>query len=120
MTSPFGDDSRPKINEFQDRIAKVLGHRPRFSHAVNGYSVIEALTRASERAGTTDGDKVLAELNKFNNEPLTIGPTTFTPELHIQMTRPLAVLEIRNGKGYFADLVELSEAPPLQLVFKKK
>lgn len=118
VASVFGDDPRPAINDFMDRMTKMTGSRPRFSEALNGYSTIEALTLATQRAGTTDGDKVLAELNKFTNEPLTIGPTTFTPDLHIQLNRPLVVLAIKDGKGHFENLVKLTDPPPLQLIFK--
>jgi len=117
--STFGDDPRPAINDFMDRMTKFTGSRPRFAEALNGYSVIQAMSIATQRAGTTDGDKVLAELNKFKDEPLLIGPTTFTPDLHIALTRPLTVLAIRDGKGYFQDLVKLQDPPPLQLIFKQ-
>ncbi len=119
LASPFGDDPRPAVNEFMDRMAKANhGQRPPTSLAISGYSVIETLALAIQRAGSTDSDKVLAELNKFSNEKLMVGPTTYTPELHISLTRPQAILGIKDGKGYFVDLVNLPEAPPLKLVFK--
>jgi branched-chain amino acid transport system substrate-binding protein len=117
--SIFGDDPRPRYNEFFDRAAKANGgERLPISLVICGYSVIEAYMLAIQRAGSIDSDKVLAELNKFNNEDLAVGPTTFTPELHINLTRPQAIMGIRDGKGYFVDLIQLPEAPPLQLIFK--
>jgi len=116
--SPFGDDPRERINEFFDRYAEKYGERVCCSFALSGYSVVEAYGIAVERAGTFDSDAVLAEYNKFENVPLLVGPTTFTPDLHINLERPQAVLGIKDGKGYFVDLIQLPEPPPLQLVFK--
>ena len=119
--SAFGDDPRPAYNEFMDRIAKANGgQRLPTSFAVTGYSVIEAFVLAIKRAGSTDSDKVLAEMNKFKNEDFVVGPTTYTPDLHINLTRPQAIMGIKDGKGYFVDLVQLPEPPPLQLIFKTK
>ena len=61
---------------------------------------------------------MLAELNKFDKEPLLVGPTTFTEDLHINLERPQAIIGIKDGKGYFVDLIQLPEPPPLQLIFK--
>lgn len=119
--SAFGDDPRPRYNEFMDRVAKYNGgQRLPTSFGITGYSVIEAFVLAIQRAGSIDSTKVLAEMNKFKNEDLTVGPTTYTPELHINLTRPQAIMGIKDGKGYFVDLVQLPEPPPLQLIFKTK
>jgi branched-chain amino acid transport system substrate-binding protein len=116
--SPFGDDPRESINEFFDRYEETYGERVCCSFALTGYSVIQAYAIAVERAGSFDSDAVLAEYNKFDNVQLIVGPTTFTPDLHINLERPQAVLGIKDGKGYFVDLIQLPEPPPLQLVFK--
>ena len=39
-----------------------------------------------------------AEMDKFKNENLTAGPTSFTPSLHVSVTRPMAILKTTNGK----------------------
>jgi branched-chain amino acid transport system substrate-binding protein len=118
LGSPFGDDPRPRVNAFMDRMEKLHGQRPPTSLAISGYSVIEALALGITRAGSTDGEKVLAEINKFKDEDLSVGPTSFTEDMHISLTRPQAILGIKDGKGYFVDLVQLPEPPPLKLVFK--
>jgi branched-chain amino acid transport system substrate-binding protein len=118
--SAFGDDPRARYNDFMDRIAKYNnGDRLPTSFGITGYSVIEAFALGITRAGSTDSDKVLAELNKFKNEDFVVGPTTYTPDLHINLQRPQAIMGIKDGKGYFVDLVQLPEPPPLQLIFKK-
>lgn len=122
VCSPFGDDPRPFDNEFVARFEKIVtsqgGNFVRNCYAISGYSVIEAFALAIQRAGSIDNDKVLSELNKFKDEKLAVGPTTFTPELHVQLTRPQVIEEITNGKGHFDSLVQLPEPLPLQLVFK--
>ena len=116
--SVFGDDPRPRVNEFFDRYEARNGERVCCSFALSGYSVVEALATAIERAGTIESDAVLAVLNEFDEEPLLVGPTTFTEDLHINLERPQAIIGIRDGKGYFVDLIQLPEPPPLQLIFK--
>jgi branched-chain amino acid transport system substrate-binding protein len=119
--SVFGDDARPSYNNFMKRFAAYNDSVPAYtSFAITGYSAVEALALAMQRANSTDSDKVLAEMNKFKNEDLAVGPTTFTPDLHIQLTRPTAVMGIKDGKGYFVELAQLKEPPPLALVFNKK
>jgi branched-chain amino acid transport system substrate-binding protein len=118
--SAFGDDPRPAYNEFMDKVAKVAGERLPTSFAICGYSVVQAFVLAIERAKSTDSDKVLAEFNKFKDEPFAVGPTSYTSELHINLMRPIAIMGIKDGKGYFDTLVQLPEPPPLELIFKKK
>jgi branched-chain amino acid transport system substrate-binding protein len=118
QASLFGDDPRPFANEYFKRLEKVTGQPPTSSLAMAGYSVVEAFALAIKRAGGTDGDKVLAELNKFKDEALAVGPTTYTPDLHISLTRPYAIVGIKDGKGHFVDLVGLPEPPAMQLIFK--
>jgi branched-chain amino acid transport system substrate-binding protein len=117
--SVFKDDPRPRVNEFFDRYEKQNGERVCCSFALAGYSVIEAIALATQRAGALYSDKVLAEMNKFNNEDFLVGPTKYSEELHINLERPQAVIGIKDGKGYFVDLIQLPEPPPLQLIFKK-
>src|SRR5262249_50709306 len=101
QASLFGDDPRPFVNEYFKRLQKVTGQQPTSSLAVAGYSGSEASARAIERAGSRDGEKALAELNKYKDEPLAVGPTTYTPDLHISLTRPYAIVGIKDGKGHF-------------------
>lgn len=118
QASLFGDDPRPFVNEFFKRLEAKIGQPVANSLAMAGYSVIEAFALAIERAGTTDGDAVLAELNKFKDEELAVGPTTYTEEVHISLDRPYAIVGITNGKGHFVDLVAVPEPPAMQLIFK--
>jgi len=114
--SIYGDDPRPEVNEFFARYREQHGE-PDTSFPLNGYSVIQALKVAAERAGSLDSDAVLAELNKFDKEPLLWGETTFTPDMHIDMFHVMTIVQIQDGKGSFADRVSMDDPPALQLIF---
>lgn len=96
--SMFGNDPDPKVNDFAKRYAAKFGQPPGTAHALTGYSVIEAWALAVERAKSFEADAVRAELDKMNKEILLIGETTFTPDLHININRPMLFQKIVNGK----------------------
>ncbi len=72
--SVFGNDIRPEVQAFMDKFKAKFNKMPVTSHAITGYSVIEAWSRAVERAGTFDTDKVRDALQTFKDEPLLAGP----------------------------------------------
>ncbi len=114
--SIYGDDPRAEVNDFFKRYREKYGE-PETSFPLNGYSVVQALKIAAERAGSLDNAKVLAELNKFKKEPLLWGPTTFEPQMHIDQFHPMTVIQIQDGKGSFAASIGLDDPPKLQLIF---
>jgi branched-chain amino acid transport system substrate-binding protein len=114
--SMYGDDPRPEVNDFFARYREKYGE-PETSFPLNGYSVVEAFKIAAERAGSLESDAVLAELNKFDKQPLLWGATTFTEEMHIDLVHPMAIIQIQDGKGSFADLLTVEDPPELQLIF---
>ena len=114
--SIWGDDPRPEVNEFFDRYREKYGE-PETSFPLNGYSVIQAIKVAAERAGSLDSDAVLAEMNKFDKEPLLWGETTYTADTHIDLTHVLTVIQIQDGKGSYAGKGGAENPPALQLIF---
>jgi branched-chain amino acid transport system substrate-binding protein len=96
--SVFGTDPRPGMQEFMKKFEAKHGQSPITSHAITGYSVIEAWTRAVTKTGTLDTDKVREVLQTFDKEPLLAGPTTFTEEIHINMQRDLVLMEVEGGR----------------------
>jgi branched-chain amino acid transport system substrate-binding protein len=96
--SIFGTDPRPQMQAFMKKFVAKFGKTPITSHAVTGYSVIEAWTRAVDIAKSLDTDKVRAALETFKDEPLLAGPTTFTPDSHINYKRDMIVMEVKDGK----------------------
>lgn len=112
--SVFGNDPDPKINEFVKRFKDKFGAAPVTSHALTGYSVIEAWAIAVQRAQSFDTEKVRAELDKFSKEPLLVGATGFNPSLHINLNRPELIMKIMNGKHEIVGRFALEKAPPLK------
>ena len=96
--SMFGNDPDPAINDYVARYTAMHGVAPITAHSLTGYSLIEAWVIAAERAGSFDADAIRQELDKFDNEKLLIGPTTYTPDLHINLFRGMQMMEVQNGK----------------------
>jgi branched-chain amino acid transport system substrate-binding protein len=107
-----GKDPNPAVNAFYKKVAKITKQPVAVDFSINGYSIVQAVARAIEIASkkkgsfTTDGKALAAALETFRNEPLLVGPTTFTKTSHLDMKRPEAVLFVDGNKetlkGYFA------------------
>lgn len=95
--SMYGTDPRPAMRGFFEAFKAKFGRLPTQSNALTGYSVIEAWVRAVERAKSLDANKVRRVLDTFKNEPLLVGPTTYTAQVHINNGRDMVVMEIQNG-----------------------
>ena len=52
---------------------------------------------AVEQAGSFDPAAVAAKLDGFTDVELAVGPTTFTPDQHIATTRPMTIVEAKDG-----------------------
>lgn len=97
----YGDDTDPAIADFFQRYQAEFGKRADVSYALRGYSAVQAWAIAAERAKSVEPAAVAAVLDTFKDEPLAIGPTTFTPELHISTTRPITLVQAQDGKFSF-------------------
>ncbi len=78
---------------------------------LTGYSAVQALAKAIEEAGTLDSDAVKAKLETFADEPLAIGPTTWTVDCHVPVGRPFSMVEIDRGKQRFVEQVQATQIP---------
>jgi len=116
--SIFGDDPRPSVGSFLTAFAARYGARPESAYAVLGYSMVEQWALAVQRAGATAAPAVTAELEKFREEQLTVGPTTYSNQLHIQVNRPLLIMEVQNGKNKAIELWRNELVPSTQLLFR--
>ncbi|CAI2931838.1 ABC transporter substrate-binding protein [Aminobacter niigataensis] len=116
--SIFGNDPRPELNAFLKSYEEKYGRRPESAYAVLGYSLIEQWKLAVERAGTTKSPEVVAQLEKFKDEPLTIGPTSYSHDLHIQANRPLLIMEVQNGKHSSVEVWRNKNVPSTALLFR--
>ena len=99
------DEPRPDARSFDAEYQKQFGERPSSGQGITGYSVVQGWALAVTRAGSFDTPKVRAELEKFSDAPLLAGPTTFTPQLHTNLNRPMLMIEIKDSKtiplGYY-------------------
>ncbi len=111
--SMFGNDPDPAINDYVARYTAMHGVAPITAHSLTGYSLIEAWVIAAERAGSFDADAIRQELDKFDNEKLLIGPTTYTPDLHINLFRGLQMMEVQNGKHAPIMRYTAEKVPPI-------
>lgn len=104
MGSIFGDDPRPEVNTFISDFKAAYGNHPATAHTLTGYSAIEAIKVAAERAKSMDSDKIKAEFEAFKNEPLLVGPTSFDAKTHINFMRPMAIMQVQDGKHSFVEM----------------
>lgn len=96
--SKYGDDPDAAVNDFFARFEAKYGKKADVSYGLRGYSAVQAWAIAANKAGSLEGSKVAAVLDTFKDEPLVIGPTTYTPEVHIQTTRPMSIIGVTDGK----------------------
>ena len=112
--SKYGDDPDPAVNEFFARFEAKYGKKADVSYGLRGYSAVQAWAVAANKAGSLEGAKVAAVLDTFAGEPLVIGPTTYTPDLHIQTTRPMSIIGVTGGKFAAVGRFTVESFPPLQ------
>jgi branched-chain amino acid transport system substrate-binding protein len=99
------EDPRPANREFFERYKAAYGEFPASGQGITGYSVVEAWSRAVEKAGSIETDAVRTALESFTNEDLLVGPTTFTAEKHSNDARPMLFMATTDGQasalGYY-------------------
>ena len=112
--SKYGDDPDAEVNGFFKRFEAKYNKKADVSYGLRGYAAVQAWAIAAKQAGSLDGAKVVAALDTFDKKSLVIGPTTYTPKLHIQTTRPMAILQATNGKFASIGRFSVEKFPPLQ------
>lgn len=120
QASIYGDDPRPEVQAFNEKYKARFGEYPNSQYTYPGYLVAEMWARAVEKAGSFETEAVLAEMNKFKDEPFLIGTRTFTPELHHQNSAPYLVIETTDGKPAVAAQFQISEPVPMDVLFGKR
>jgi branched-chain amino acid transport system substrate-binding protein len=101
--SVWGDDPNPKVTDLLAAFQTKTGGPAGTSGLITGASSIEAFALAATRAASFDGKALAGEMEKFMNEDLTAGPTSFDATLHVNVSRPMAVLKITDGKDAFVE-----------------
>lgn len=106
-----GENSDERINALSQRYKDKVGDYPPSSLFVDGYGAIEMLAVAIQKAGTTDGKAVTAELEKFRSFDRIAGPATFTEQLHDAPDRAVAILQLTADGAELVDRVKARRVP---------
>lgn len=101
--SVFGDDPKPLVKNLLAAFKKKTGQDAATSGLITGASSVEAFALAAKRAGSFDGKALATQLEKFKAENLTAGPTSFSSTLHVNVKRPMAVIQVTNGVHHFLE-----------------
>lgn len=113
--SIWGDDPDPEVNDFVKRYTDRFGE-PATGYPVFGVAVAQMIEDGIEATdGSTDGETLTKALEEWRDHPLLPGPTTFTPERHITMARPMRIIEYKDGKPRYLETVELENPPAFSL-----
>lgn len=100
-----GDDANPAVNAAAEEYKAKYGNLPDVGGFVTGPTTLQVILEAYKQAGSWDGDKLTAALETFKDVPTLAGPTSFSPDLHINVTRPMAILEVVDGKLKFIEAI---------------
>lgn len=93
-----GDDPDAAVNEYAAAYEAAYGSPPDVGGFVTGPATLQLILEAYKQAGSWDGDKMTAAFEAMNQVPTLAGPSSFSPDLHINVERPMAVLVVENGK----------------------
>jgi len=96
--SSFGDDPNPAVNALLKSLlaAKKVPYTASF---VLGAATIDLLAAALKKdGGSTDGAKLAATIERFNNQPTISGPVTYSPKLHSVTGRPWRIMKVQDNK----------------------
>ncbi|WP_294641373.1 ABC transporter substrate-binding protein [uncultured Aureimonas sp.] len=116
--SIYGDDPNPDVKKFNTAFKEKTGADPSSQYAYPGYVMVDVWAKAVERAGSTDAEAVVAELEKMKDEPTLFGPRTFTSELHHQNNATYLVVDVEKGKPGVVGKWTLSEPVPMDAIMK--
>ncbi|MGI9135800.1 MAG: ABC transporter substrate-binding protein [Candidatus Nanopelagicales bacterium] len=100
-----GDDANADVNAAAKEYEAKYGQLPDVGGFVTGPTTLQVILEAYKQAGSWDGDKMTAVMETFKDVPTLAGPTSFSPDLHINVTRPMAILEVVDGKLKFIEAI---------------
>ena len=104
--SIYGDDPDPEIQEMIDALTKE-GAEPATGGFVTGASAVDGIKAAvEENDGSTEGKALAESMVNFENLKTISGEISFSPELHTVFGRAYRVIEIKDGKPHFVELIE--------------
>lgn len=111
MASIYGDGPDERVNALLKKFQDKHGGHPSTAHTITGYDVIYAVALAIERAGSTDGDAIKAEFEKFRDEQMLGGPTSFDSTRHINFKRPMVIMQVKDGEPSYVETRLIEKVP---------
>ena len=112
--SIMGDNPDAEVNSFYQRFQEAVGEAPLTSHPIVGYALLQAYAHAVEEAGTTDSEALVKELESFRDVPTLVGNTSFSADLHMDVHRPMAMMQVQKGKLSFLQNYSAQKTPPIR------
>ncbi|HEX7158654.1 MAG TPA: ABC transporter substrate-binding protein [Edaphobacter sp.] len=112
--SIYGDDPRSGVNDFYKSYKDLTGTLPANSYPILGWAIGDCLKAAITRSNGTKGSDLQAQLEKFKGEPTIAGPITFTSQLHGDLYREMAIMQVQNGTTTFIKVLKPSYVPIVQ------
>ena len=104
--SVYGDDPSKDVQGLIDQL-KAGGKAPATGGFVTGAAAIDGIVAAiKQNGGSTDGAKLAASMEKFQNLPTISGNVSFTPQLHSVFGREYRIIHIENGKPKYDSLLK--------------
>ncbi len=88
-----------RVAEFMEKFEAKIGGRAVTSHAVTGYSVIEAWSKAVTEAGSLRGRQGAGEARSFQQRTAARRADLLHEGPHINMQRDLVLIEVDGGKS---------------------
>lgn len=110
QASIFGDP-RPAVSAITDAFKAKYGAAPINQHAYPIYAWFELWARAVAKTKSIDAKTVVAELETYKREPTSLGPRSFSKDLHIQVSLPLVINQITEGTGKVVATADVPEIP---------
>lgn len=101
MASLTGDDPDDKRNELFAEIERRHGQKPQLAaQALTGYAAIQAVELAVEaNDGSTDGEALAKTIEGFDEQPLIVGPVTYSADCHIPVGMPMQIRQVQDGES---------------------
>ena len=108
MASAAGDDANPDVNALFAAVPPAGGG----IYVLFGYLIVETLARALEITnGSGNGEELASAIETFADEPLLVGPTTYSDTCHVPIGRQMAMMEIQNGAPSLIEYITPESLP---------
>jgi branched-chain amino acid transport system substrate-binding protein len=120
QASVYGDDEHKAVNDYVESFNAKYGAPPASQYALPAYAFMQLWGRAVEKAGSTDGAKVVPLMEAYKDEPSFMGPRTFTSKFHIQTGAPMQIIKYTDGKPKDSDQFRITEEIPVKVLFRSK